>query len=134
MSGGVNPLVANVLAEYCRAGLLEPHIQGLRALYRERRDAMLDSLAAHMPPGTSWTRPGGGFFVWLGLPRPLLAAAVARQARSAGLLIPVGDPFFAEEPSGQYLRLAFSYVTPDRIREGIALLGEVLAAMMAAAS
>jgi 2-aminoadipate transaminase len=132
MSGGVNPLVVNILAEYCRQDLLDAHIEGLRALYRERRDAMLNSLASHMPPATAWTRPGGGFFVWLRLPRPLRAAEVARRARSAGLLIPVGDPFFAEEPLGQYLRLAFSYVTPPRIQEGIELLGEVLSKMMAA--
>lgn len=131
MSGGVNPLVSNILAEYCSQGLLEPHIEGLRALYSERRDAMLDSLALHMPPGTSWTRPGGGFFVWLGLPPPLRAAEVAGRARDARLLIPVGDPFFAEEPAGQYLRLAFSYVTPAKIRDGIAILGQVLGEMMA---
>jgi 2-aminoadipate transaminase len=133
MGGGVSPLVANLLAEYCGQGLLEPHIEGLRALYSERRDAMLDSLAAHMPPGASWTRPGGGFFVWLSLPRPLRAADVAARGRAAGLLFLVGDPFFAEEPAGQYLRLAFSYVTPLKIREGIAILGEVLAGMMAGA-
>jgi DNA-binding transcriptional MocR family regulator len=133
MSGGVNPLVANILAEYCRQGFLDPHVQGLRALYKERRDAMLDSLAACMPPGTAWTRPGGGFFVWLRLPQPLHAVEVAARSRAAGLLIPVGDPFFAQEPAGQYLRLAFSYVTPAKIREGIAILGEVLAAMVAGA-
>jgi len=131
MSGGANPLVANILAVYCRQGLLEPHIEGLRALYCERCDAMLASLAAHMPAGTSWTRPGGGFFVWLSLPRPLRAADAASRARVAGLLIPVGDPFFAEEPAGQYLRLAFSYVTPARIREGTAILGAVLSEMIA---
>lgn len=130
MSGGVNPLVANILAEYCREGLLEPHVDRLRALYGERRDAMLDALAAHMPTETTWTRPRGGFFVWLGLPRPLSAAGVARRARESGLLIPVGDPFFAEEPAGEYLRLAFSYVTPARIREGIAILGQVLVEMV----
>jgi 2-aminoadipate transaminase len=74
----------------------------------------------------SWTRPAGGFFIWLALPEPLRAASVATQARDAKLLIPVGDPFFAEEPTGQYLRLAFSYVTPEKIREGIEILGQVL--------
>ena len=133
MGGGVHPLVANILAHYCRRGHLEPHVESLRALYSERRNAMLDSLAAHMPPGVDWTRPGGGFFVWLSLPRPLRAADVAGRARAAGLLMPVGNPFFAEEPAGQYLRLAFSYVTPAGIRQGIALLGAVLAEMLARA-
>ncbi|HSJ52605.1 MAG TPA: PLP-dependent aminotransferase family protein, partial [Anaerolineae bacterium] len=82
--------------------------------------------AAHMPPGVRWTRPGGGFFVWLSLPPPLRAAEVAARTRAAGLLLLAGDPFFAEEPVGQYLRLAFSYVTPEKIREAIEILGRVL--------
>ena len=129
MGGGANPLVANLLADYCREGLLDAHIEGLRWIYRERRDAMLEALDSHMPPGTEWTRPGGGMFVWLGLPEPLQAREVAHRAREVGLLVPIGDPFFAEEPTGQYLRLAFSYVTPEQIRKGIMLLGQVLASM-----
>lgn len=128
MSGGVNPLVANILATYCAQGLLEPHIERLRAVYLERRDAMLAALEAHMPPGVTWTRPGGGFFVWLNLPEPLRAAEVAARAKEAKLLIPVGDPFFAEAPTGQYLRLAFSYVTPEKIWEGVETLAQVLRA------
>jgi 2-aminoadipate transaminase len=126
MSGGVNPLMANILAAYCQQGLLEPHIAQLGQVYRERRDAMLDALAVHMPEGVSWTRPGGGFFIWLTLPEPLRAAEVAAQALKAKVLIPVGDPFFAEAATGQHLRLAFSYVTPDKIRDGIGTLGEIL--------
>jgi DNA-binding transcriptional MocR family regulator len=89
---------------------------------------MLASLESHMPDSVGWTRPRGGYFVWLTLPEPLRAVTVAAQARQAGLLIPVGDPFFAEMPSGQHLRLAFSFVTPDKIEEGIAKLGQVLEA------
>lgn len=126
MGGGANPLVANILATYCLQGLLEPHVEHLRRVYRERRDVLLDALAARMPPGVQWTRPGGGFFVWLALPEPLSAAAVVKQAREAGLMIPGGDPFFAESPTGQYLRFAFSYVTPGKIREGVDILGRVV--------
>lgn len=129
MGGGVNPLVAVMLAAYCRHGLLEPHIDELCGVYRERRDVALQALADYMPSGVQWTRPGGGFFIWLALPAPLRAADVVPQARAAGVMIPGGDPFFAEAPTGQYLRLAFSYVAPDRIREGIRLLGQTIQAM-----
>jgi 2-aminoadipate transaminase len=126
MGGGANPLVANILATYCQQGMLEGHIGHLREVYSERRDAMLAALAAHMPDGVIWTRPRGGFFVWLSLPEPLRAAEVATRARTVKLLIPVGDPFFAEKPTGQHLRLAFSYVTPEKIEEGIQILAQVL--------
>jgi 2-aminoadipate transaminase len=126
MSGGANPLIANVLADYCLQGQLDLHIEQLRQIYRERRDVMLAALASCMPDGVRWTQPGGGFFIWLTLPEPYRAVEVAQRAREAGLLIPVGDPFFAERPVGQCLRLAFSYVTPGKIREGIEILGRVL--------
>ena len=128
MGGGANPLVAHILAAYCQQGLLATHIQHLRQVYSERRDAMLTALATHMPRGVDWTQPSGGFFVWMSLPDPLRAADVAARARKAKLLVPAGDPFFAEAPTGQYLRLAFSYVSPDRIERGIRLLAQVLRA------
>jgi 2-aminoadipate transaminase len=126
MGGGASPLMANILSTYCRHGHLEPHIANLRQVYRERRDTMLQALISEMPEGVDWTRPRGGFFIWLRLPPPLRAAEVARLAREAKLLIPVGDPFFAQEPTGQYLRLAFSYVTPPEIQAGVKILGKVL--------
>jgi 2-aminoadipate transaminase len=126
MGGGANPLVANILSIYCQQGHLEPHIEHLRRVYRERRDTMLQALAQAMPDGADWTTPGGGFFIWLRLPPPLRAVEVANAARESKLLIPVGDPFFAEAPTGQYLRLAFSYVTPADIELGIAKLAQVL--------
>jgi 2-aminoadipate transaminase len=126
MGGGANPLMANILAAYCEEGLLEPHIERLRQIYRERRDAMLAALASHMPVGVDWTRPRGGFFIWLSLPPPLIASEVATRARQSKVLIPVGDPFFAKGPPDQHLRLAFSYVTPEKIKDGIRLLGQVL--------
>ena len=126
MGGGASPLVANILSTYCQQGHLEPHIEQLCHVYRERRDAMLQALTTHMPVGVDWTRPGGGFFIWLSLPPPYRADKVADLARAAKLLIPIGDPFFAEEPTGQYLRLAFSYVTPAKIESGVEKLGQVL--------
>jgi 2-aminoadipate transaminase len=126
IGGGANPLVANMLANYCQEGLLEPHIDYLRHIYQERRDIMLAALNENMPEGVRWTRPGGGFFVWLTLPEPLCTQQVVEEARKTGLMVLAGDPFFAEVPTGQHLRLAFSYVTPEKIRTGIELLGGVL--------
>jgi DNA-binding transcriptional MocR family regulator len=133
IGGGANPLVANTLADYCQQGLLDPHIASLRQLYRERRDIMLAALEAHMPVGVRWTRPGGGFFVWLTLPEPLCAARVVEQAQRVGIMVLAGDPFFAQRPTGEHLRLAFSFVTLDKIQKGIEGLGEVLLTALNAA-
>lgn len=130
MGGGASPLVANLLSTYCSAGLLEPHVGLLRHIYSERRDVALAALGAHMPAGVRWTRPGGGFFVWITLPAPLSASAVADQARQAGVYILAGDPFFAEKATGAHLRLAFSYVVPDEIEQGLMILGRVVRALL----
>jgi 2-aminoadipate transaminase len=126
MGGGANPLVANILATYCQQGSLEPHIEHLCQVYSERRDVALEALGSHMPDGVRWTRPSGGFFIWLTLPKPLIAAQVVEQAKKAKLLIPGGAPFFAQMPTGQHLRLAFSYVTSEKIWEGLETLGRIL--------
>ena len=79
-----------------------------------------------MPDGVHWTQPNGGFFIWLSLPKHLKSNDVTQRAKEIGVMILSGDPFFAEEPNGQFLRLAFSYVTPAEIAEGIEKLGKAL--------
>ena len=126
MGGGANPLTANAVAAYCQQGLLEPHIEQLHRVYRARRDSTLEALETHMPDDVHWTQPNGGFFIWLSLPKHLKSNDVTQRAKEIGVMILSGDPFFAEQPTGQFLRLAFSYVTPTKIAEGIEKLGKAL--------
>lgn len=126
MGGGANPLVAHIVAEYCRAGHLEPHITQLRQVYRHRRDVTLAALARHMPQGVTWTRPRGGFFVWLTLPEGLNAECLRGVARERGVLFVPGSGFFARGGGEQNLRIAFSFVPPDEIERGIAILSQVI--------
>jgi DNA-binding transcriptional MocR family regulator len=132
MGGGANPLIANALAHYCQGGLLEPQIEHLRQVYRRRRDVTLDALSAHMPASVDWTLPDGGVFTWLTLADPVRANSVASSARENGIMVLAGDPFFAQEPTGQHLRLAFSYVEPAQIQEGIERLSMVIRSQVAA--
>jgi 2-aminoadipate transaminase len=132
MGGGANPLIANALAHYCQGGLLEPQIEHLRQVYRRRRDVTLDALSAHMPASVDWTLPDGGVFTWLTLADPVRANSVASSARENGIMVLAGDPFFAQEPTGQHLRLAFSYVEPAQIKEGIERLSMVIRSQVAA--
>lgn len=127
MGGGANPLVATLLADYCQQGLWESHIERLRDLYQKRCAAMLESLAAHMPPSVSWTRPEGGFFIWLTLPEPLDVDALQSRARQAGILIVPGHRFFVESGDQTcHIRLAFSYTDTELIPTGIARLAGVV--------
>ena len=97
-----------------------------REVYRERRDALLESLAAQMPEGTSWTRPGGGLFVWATLPGGLDAKAMVPRALGARVAYVPGTGFYADGGGTGNLRLNFSFSAPDRIREGVRRLAGVV--------
>jgi len=127
--GGANPFVAHVVAAFCQEGWLEPHIAQLVARYRTRRDTLLAALEREMPDGVRWTRPAGGFFLWLTLPEPLDAEAVLVKATERGVLFAPGVCFFAEASKGagrRNLRLPFSFLSEAQIAEGVRTLAEVI--------
>lgn len=102
-------------------------LKAFRELYRERRDAMLAALGAHMPEGATWTTPGGGFFVWLTLPPGIGSKAMLPRAINARVAYVPGTGFFADGSGQNALRLSYCYPPPESIREGVARLGEVIA-------
>ena len=101
-------------------------LAGLVETYRSRRDVMLDALEEHLAGEATWTRPGGGFYVWVTVPdwldtKALLAAAVERQVA----YVP-GTAFYPDGRGANQMRLAFCYPTEERIREGVARLGSLI--------
>jgi 2-aminoadipate transaminase len=99
---------------------LEDHIARGRAVYRERRDAMLDALETTFTVETRWTRPSGGYFLWLDLPAGVSGEAASRAAARLGVEVWPGAMFYPNHDGGQNsLRLSFADSPPDRIREGI---------------
>jgi 2-aminoadipate transaminase len=126
MGGGANPFAAHVVAEYCRAGCLGPHIVELRRVYRQRCEVTLQALERHMPPGVTWTHPRGGFFVWLTLPDGVKVGSLREAARTQGVLFVPGAGFFVKGGGERNLRLAFSFVPPDEIERGVAILAQAI--------
>ncbi|GIU98874.1 MAG: GntR family transcriptional regulator [Actinomycetota bacterium] len=112
---------------YLAADAWRANLALLVETYRRRRDVMLAALAEHFPADATWTRPQGGFYVWVRLPpyldaRALLAAAVERRVA----YVP-GTAFYPDGRGADAMRLAFCYPTEDRIAEGVRRLGELLA-------
>jgi 2-aminoadipate transaminase len=101
-------------------------IKTYREVYRERRDALLESLADLMPAGTTWTRPSGGLFVWATLPPGLDSKAMMPRAIAARVAYVPGTGFYADGTGGGNMRLNFSFPTPERIREGVRRLAGVM--------
>jgi 2-aminoadipate transaminase len=109
-----------VVAEFIARGLFEPNLERIRGELQARRDAMLAALAAHAPTGSSWSRPEGGYFVWLELDAADTTGLAADSERE-GVTFVAGRSFFVDgSPEGvQTARLAYSYETPERIAEGV---------------
>jgi 2-aminoadipate transaminase len=103
--------------EFLRRGNFEPNLERVRGLLRLRRDAMLDSLEQHMPEGARWSRPEGGYFVWLDLDGG--ADDLLASAERAGVTFVPGTDFFADGSGTRSLRLAFSFVSPDEVADGV---------------
>lgn len=120
------PLMAQAqLQLFLDAGFLEPHLAYLAAFLRPRRDALLDAFAG-LPDGATWTRPDGGYFLWLDLPERLDAADVNDRAGEVGVSFVPGSGFFADHPRRSSARLSFSYPSVDEIRTGAERLVDLI--------
>ena len=95
-------------------------------LYRVRRDAMLESLDAHFPKEATWTKPGGGFYVWVTLPPEIDTKAMVPKAIVAKVAYVPGSAFYADGFGSWQMRLSYCHPTPERIREGVKSLGAVV--------
>ena len=121
-------LTQYAVARYLDTQPWREQIKTFTELYRERRDACLESLATLMPAGTAWTRPEGGFYVWLKLPHGLDAKLMQPRAVNAHVAYVPGIGFFADGNGREYLRLSYCYPEPDQIREGVRRLARVIEA------
>ncbi|WP_315580597.1 PLP-dependent aminotransferase family protein [uncultured Actinomyces sp.] len=97
-----------------------------RAMYAERCQAMLDSLAEYMPDECSWTTPNGGFYTWVTLPEGLNARSMLPRAVKAQVAYVSGTAFYYDGRGTDHMRLSFCYPEPDRIREGVRRLAGVV--------
>ena len=115
-----------MLEEYGRAGHLDRQIVSSRALYARRAALMTGALSAHMPDGTTWTRPQGGFYVWLTAPDGVDTVALSAAARARKVAYVPGRPFYPADAGAAQIRLAYSRVADHLIDEGIRRIGAVL--------
>ncbi len=117
-----------VVTEYLGTQDWQGQVEVFKGIYRERRDAMLSSLEAMMPAGTTWTRPAGGFYVWTTLPAGLDAKIMQPRAITARVAYVPGIGFYADGQGQRELRLSYCFPEPTRIEEGVRRLAGVVEA------
>lgn len=114
------------VSDYLATQPWREQVKVFRELYRERRDAMLETLTQLMPPGTTWTQPQGGFYSWLTLPEGLDSKAMLPRAIAALVAYVPGTGFYVNGQGRANMRLSYCYPDPDRIREGVRRLAGVI--------
>ena len=123
-------LTQMVVYEVIKDGFLEQHIPKIRTLYANQCQVMLDAMAECFPSSVTWTKPEGGMFIWVTLPKHIDAMKLLDQAIASKVAFVPGAPFYANEAETNTLRLSFVTVPPERIREGVAVLGKLIAAQL----
>lgn len=120
-----NTFCQYVITEFAKDGALDRHIEELKVAYSERRQVMLNAMEAHFPEEVNWTKPEGGLFLWVELPRGMNSAQLLDKAVERKVAYVPGSPFYAQTKGENTLRLNFSNASPEKIVEGIRRLGQV---------
>ncbi len=116
-----NQIVAHEVGQH---GFIDRHVEVMKKVYLERRNAMLDSLEEHMPENVTWTHPEGGLFLWLTLPRNLDSTEMLPKTIEENVAYVPGEFFHPDGSGKNTIRLNFSFCCPEKINEGIARLGK----------
>ena len=115
-----------VAAEFLRSGRLDANLARSIELYKGKRDLLLSLLEKHMPEGVRWTHPEGGLFLFLTMPEGFDAVKFYDKALDAGVAYVAGEFFHPDGSGKNTMRMNFSFMTHQRIEEGVRLLAELL--------
>lgn len=115
-----------MVAEYLRRGLLTNQIEKIRKIYGRKLEIMLHALQEHMPKGVEWSKPEGGLFLWLRLPKKMSANDLFPKAIENKVAYVIGSAFHCNGRGQNTMRINFSYSTEEQISEGILRLARVI--------
>jgi len=120
------PFTQRIAARYIEAGLLQPKIEYIKQLYREKRDVMLDALDEYMPQEVSWIKPDGGLFLFITCPPHIDTTELFKKAIAKKVVFVGGTSFYCDGKGQNTMRLNFSYCSKEMNIEGIKRLATVL--------
>ncbi len=105
---------------------LNRYLETLRLSYKKRAGIMIDALEEYMPDSVSWTRPKGGFYIWVVLPENVDSSKVFTKSLDMGAAFVIGNAFDPEEKRNNCFRLAFSHTPEEKITDGIKIVAEAV--------
>ena len=115
-------------AEFFARGYFDAHLERIRAIHKERRDAMMSALEKYMPEGTRWVFPDGGLFTWVELPGGIDTTEMLKEAAEYKVAYIAGAGFFVGNTGEgkNCMRISYGNVTPEKIDLGMQRLGSLV--------
>jgi 2-aminoadipate transaminase len=126
-----SPITQYFVAAYFDSGPWGDYLGSLIEIYRRRRDAMLEAMTEHFPREVRWTHPQGGLFIWATLPDYIDTTDMLARALRQNVAFVPGRAAYLDGRGGSSMRLNFSGVAEDQIREGIRRIGAIAAEQVA---
>ena len=123
-----------VAAEFLSSGRLDENLKKSISLYKRKRDLLLEQLEKHMPEGVSWTHPEGGLFLFLTMPEGFDAVKFYDKSLDAGVAYVAGEFFHPDGSGKNTMRMNFSFMSEQKICEGVTLLGQLLRSVIQSAA
>ena len=123
-----------VAAEFLSSGRLDENLKKSISLYKRKRDLLLEQLEKHMPEGVSWTHPEGGLFLFLTMPEGFDAVKFYDKSLDAGVAYVAGEFFHPDGSGKNTMRMNFSFMSEQKICEGVTLLGQLLHSVIQSAA
>ena len=105
---------------------LDEHVRQIVALYKHRRDLILQCMQEEFPAGVEWTHPEGGLFLWLILPEGVSARKVFTKCIEMKVAAVIGDAFYPNQKTDRSMRINYSNMPDDRIIEGIKRMAKAI--------
>lgn len=115
-----------IVAEYLKRDLLAKQVENVRRLYGKKLEAMLEALQKYMPKGVTWSKPQGGLFLWVKLPKKMSANELFPKAIENKVAYVVGSAFHCDGKGQNTMRINFSFSTEEQIDEGIKRLAKMI--------
>ena len=111
---------------FCKQGYYDLHLKRLHRIYRRRMDVALKAMARVFPQGIEWTKPSGGYTLWVRMPRQLSLSGFQRAFHPHGVLVAPGMLFFPDARTSEYFRMSIATLNEAEITEGVQRLGRAL--------
>lgn len=122
-------LVQTVLYYFCKEGYYDLQLKRLHRIFRKRMLAALKTMEESFPPSVHWTRPSGGYTIWITIPKKITESNLYEYMAKYGVVVSPGNYYFPRKTSSEYFRISIARLDEEEIQEGITQLGKALSSL-----